>query len=232
MGASEQPGHEINLTTRAGADARGYLSVPASGSGRGVVVVHEAWGLSDWIRNVCDRLSREGFVALAPDLYAGRATRELDEALELMGAIEIPDTLAIIDDAITAVLGHDAVEGSRVGCLGFCMGGALALGAACRNRRIGATIDCYGVHPKVDLDLAALESPVLGIFAECDEYVDSEAVRQLQADLDAAEKRAHFTVHLGVQHAFMNESRPEVYDAPTATEAWRELLAFLRAELD
>ncbi len=230
--ATDRLGKEIDLLSSAEADTRGYLSIPASGNGRGVVVIHEAWGLSDWILDVCDRLSREGFVALAPDLYAGRSTHELDEALELMGAMEIPLVLEIIDDAVATLLGHDAVEGSKLGCLGFCMGGALALGAACRNPRIGATIDCYGVHPMVELDLSALASPVLGIFAESDEYVEAQAVRKLEADLEAAAKRAHFTVHLGVQHAFMNESRPEVFDAPTAAEAWRDLLSFLRAELD
>ena len=125
----------------------------------------------------------------------------------------------------------DAVDGSRVGALGFCMGGQLALYAATRNRRIGAVVDCYGIHPNVTLALDGLDAAVLGIFAENDTFVPPEAARKLESDLKGAGKRVDFTIFSGVEHAFMNDARPDVYDAAASERAWAQTLAFLRAEL-
>jgi carboxymethylenebutenolidase len=111
------------------------------------------------------------------------------------------------------------------------MGGQLALYAATRNPRIGAVVDFYGIHPRVSLDLAGLQAPVLGIFAEDDAAVPPEAARKLESDLRSAGKRATVLVISGVGHAFMNDTRPDVYDAAAAGRAWGETLAFLRAEL-
>jgi carboxymethylenebutenolidase len=210
---------------------RGYLALPASDEGPGVVVIQERWGLVDHERLVCDRLAREGFVALAPDLYRGVSTADPAEAERLMAELDIPRAARDLDAAVHALLSHHAVAGAKVGCMGFGMGGQLALYAAGRNRRIGAVIDCYGLHPDVEVDLSGLEASVFGVFAENDEQVPPEVVRQLEAELRGAGKRVHFNVYLGVQHAFMNTDRPDVYDAPSATEAWNESLAFLRAEL-
>ncbi len=214
-----------------GETTRGYLATPASGNGPGVVVIQEWWGLVDHIRDVCDRLAREGFVALAPDLYRGEATTDPDAAGRLMMDLELPRAARDLDAAVQAVLGHEAVRGSRVGVLGFCMGGQLALDAATRNPRIGAVVDCYGIHPNVQLDLSGLEASVMGIFAEHDEFVPMESARKLESDLRAAGKRADFTIFSGAQHAFMNDTRPDVHDAELAARAWSQLLTFLRAEL-
>jgi len=132
---------------------------------------------------------------------------------------------------LTALLGREATTGARVGAVGFCMGGQLALFAATRNRRIGAVVDFYGIHPKVTLDLSGLEAAVLGIFAEKDAFVPPEAARKLEADLIGAGKRARFEIYPGVGHAFVNDARPDAYDARAAARAWAETLAFLRAEL-
>jgi carboxymethylenebutenolidase len=111
------------------------------------------------------------------------------------------------------------------------MGGQLALFAATRNPRISAVVDFYGIHPNVTLDLSGLDASVLGIFAERDGFVPPEAARKLEADLRAAGKRARFEIYPGVDHAFFNDTRPDVYDAKAAARAWAECLAFLRAEL-
>ncbi len=223
-------GHHVTFASAAG-EAPAYLSVPASGRGPGVVVLPEWWGLVDHIREVCDRLAREGFVALAPDLYRGDATTDPDAAGRMMMDLEIPRAAEDLDGAIAAVLGHDAVEGSQVGVIGFCMGGQLALYAATRNERVRAVADFYGVHPNVSLDLSNLRASVLGIFAENDEFVPPEVVRQLEADLGAAGVETDFTIFPGVDHAFMNDARPEVFDAEVSTRAWAMTLAYLRKEL-
>ena len=215
-----------------GEEVAGYLAIPASGRGPAVVVVQEWWGLVDHIRDVCDRFAREGFVALAPDLYRGVSTVDPDEAGRLMMNLEIPRAARDLDAAIQTLLNHVAVDGARVGSVGFCMGGQLALYAATQNPRIGAVVDCYGIHPEVTLELSNLEAAVFGIFAENDEFIPTGATRKLESDLQSAGVRAFFKIYVGVKHAFMNESRPDVFDAPTAAEAWGELLAFLRAELE
>jgi carboxymethylenebutenolidase len=217
----------------AGADAlaAGYRALPASGSGIAVLVVHEAWGLVDELRECCDRLAREGFVALAPDLFDGRVTRDQQEARDWVAALDLERALAILAGAQQSLLGHEAVESSDIGIVGFCMGGQLALAAACESEGIAAVVDCYGVHPDVALDLSRLRAPVLGIFAEHDDWIPAERVRELENDLEAAGQRCHFSTHLGVQHGFMNPARAEAYDAATSEEAWKQLIAFLRAEL-
>jgi carboxymethylenebutenolidase len=223
-------GREIAFESN-GESLSAYRSIPAGGRGPGVIVIPEWWGLVDHIREVCDRLARDGFVALAPDLYRGESTSDPDEAGRLMMDLEIPRATNDLDGAVSALLSDDAVDGSRVGAVGFCMGGQLALAAATRNPRIGAVVDFYGVHPNVSLDLTGLNAPVLGIFAENDGFVPPETARALQADLEQAGKRADFTIFPGVDHAFMNDSRPDVYDAAAAERAWAMLGTFLRAEL-
>ena len=210
---------------------RGYLAIPASGSGPGVLVIQEWWGLVDHIREVCDRLAREGFVALAPDLYRGEATGDPDEAGRLMMDLEIPRAARDLEGAAEALLREDATTGPRLGAIGFCMGGQLALYAATRIPRIAAVVDFYGVHPNVTLDLSELQAAVLGIFAERDTFVPPEAARKLEAELRGADKRVTVTIYPGVDHAFMNDTRPDVFDAEAAARAWAQTLAFLRGEL-
>lgn len=230
MTASERQGSDIAIAN--GAESlRAYLCVPAGGHGPGVVVVQEWWGLVDSIRDVCDRLAREGFVALAPDLYRGQSATEPDAASRLMLGLEIPRAVSDLAAAVTALQNHAAVDGARVGCIGFCMGGQLALCAAASDARIAAVVDCYGIHPKAAFDASSLRAAVFGIFAENDAFVPAASARALEAELRRAGVRARFHFYVGVQHAFMNDSRPDVYDAASAAEAWNELLAFLRAEL-
>lgn len=223
-------GRELEFAS-GGDRVQGYVATPASGRGRGVVVIQEWWGLVDHIRDVCDRLAREGFVALAPDLYRGETASDPDAAGRLMMGLEIPRAARDLDSAVHALQSQPEVVGAKVGAIGFCMGGQLALFAATRNAKIGAVVDCYGVHPNVKLDLAGLEAAVLGVFAERDGFVPAETVRKLEADLRAAGRRVHCTIYPGVDHAFLNDTRPDVYDANAAARAWAEIVAFLRTEL-
>ncbi|MEN8159272.1 MAG: dienelactone hydrolase family protein, partial [Myxococcota bacterium] len=191
----------------------------------------EWWGLVDHIRDVCDRFARAGFVALAPDLYRGETTTDPDAAGRLMMDLEIPRATRDLDGAVTALLNENATAGGTVGVVGFCMGGQLALSAGTRNQRIGAVVDCYGIHPNVKLELDGLQAPVLGIFAERDTFVTPDAAKQLEGELRAAGKRADFTIYPGVDHAFLNDTRPDVYDAARAEQAWDRMISFLRGEL-
>lgn len=221
---------EIQIESSDGAFA-GYVATPPSGQGPGLVVLQEWWGLVPQIRDVCDRLARAGFVALAPDLYRGESTADPDVAGRLMMELEIDRAGRDLDAAIEALRREPATNGVRVGCIGFCMGGQLALHAACRQPSIGAVVDCYGIHPKVTLDLSACRAKVLGVFAENDDFISAADVQFLERALSKAGVDAKILTYLGVQHAFLNDARPDVYDAETAVQAWRDIETFLDAEL-
>lgn len=208
-----------------------YVAAPPSGSGPGVVVLQEWWGLVPQIRDVCDRLARSGFVALAPDLYRGESTTDPDVASRLMMELEIDRAGRDLDAAVEALRREPATSGSRIGCIGFCMGGQLALYAACLRPEIAAVVDCYGVHPKVSLDFGSCRAKVLGVFAENDDFISAADVRTLDEALSQAGVDAKLLTYVGVQHAFLNDARPDVFDAATAVEAWRDIETFLEAEL-
>jgi len=227
--AAERAGVEIEIVN--GDEAfSAYLATPESGRGPGVLVIQEWWGLVPHIRDVCDRLAREGFVALAPDLYHGRATDDPDAAGRYMLGLEIPRALRDLDAAVGELLNRDTV-GSKVGVVGFCMGGQLALAAGCENARIGAVADFYGVHPDVKLNLTNCKASVLAVFAEHDAFIPADVVEKLSTDLTAAGVSASVRTIEGAQHAFMNDTRPDVYDASAAAAGWAALLGLFRAEL-
>ena len=223
-------GQEIQIESQDGAFA-GYVAVPGSGRGAGLIVLQEWWGLVPQIRSVCDRLARSGFVALAPDLYRGESTTDPDAAGRLMMELEMQRAGHILDAAVEALLRRPEIEGRRIGCIGFCMGGQLALLAACQRKEIGAVVDCYGVHPRVSLDFENCKAKILGVFAENDEFIPASAVRALGESLVQASVEHDLLTYDGVQHAFLNDARPDVYDAEMAARAWRDISSFLEAEL-
>jgi carboxymethylenebutenolidase len=230
MSDSDRRGTEIQIESGDGA-FRAYLARPAAGHGPGVLVLQEWWGLVPQIREVCDRLARSGFVALAPDLYRGDATTDPDEAGRLMMALEVDRAGRDLETAAEALHRQPEVDGASIGCIGFCMGGQLALQAGCLRQDISAIVDCYGVHPNVTPDFDRCRARVLGVFAEHDEFISAADVARLEAALEAAGVEAKLKTYPGVQHAFLNDARPDVYDAKRAVEAWRDIEAFLRAEL-
>lgn len=209
----------------------GYLSLPTSLPAPAVIVIQGWWGLVDHIKEVTDRLAAEGFVALAPDLYCGKRTSEPDDAERLMMALNIAQTEKDLRGAVQFVLDHDAVASARVGILGFCMGGQLALFAACANASIRGCVDFYGFHPKVQPDLASLRAPVLGLFAENDEYIPLATVESLKHALLVHGKEATFHIYPGAMHGFFNDTSPRRYHPASATDAWEKVLAFLRAHV-
>jgi carboxymethylenebutenolidase len=214
-----------------GGRAEGYLSVPESGSGAGVVVLQEWWGLVPHVKDVCDRFAAEGFVALAPDLYHGKSAASPDEAGKMMMALDIDRAEKDLRGAINFLLDHPSVAGEGVGTVGFCMGGALSLYAASKNEQVGACVVFYGVHPNVKPDLENLRAPVLGLFAERDKSVPPASVRDLERRLNELGKPNEMHVYPDADHAFFNDTRPEVYKADAARDAWQRTINFFRANL-
>ncbi|HEX7312692.1 MAG TPA: dienelactone hydrolase family protein [Pyrinomonadaceae bacterium] len=214
-----------------GGTARGYLSLPESGRGPGVIVIQEWWGLVPHIKDVADRFAAAGFVALAPDLYHGDVARSPDEAGKMMMALNIARTEKDLRGAVEYLAGHEATEGDSVGTVGFCMGGALSLYAASKNERVAACVVFYGIHPKVEPDFDNLRAPVLGLFAEKDSMVTPEVVHKLEATLREHGKSVETHIYPGADHAFFNDTRSEVYDADASADAWRRTIEFLRKHL-
>jgi carboxymethylenebutenolidase len=214
-----------------GSTATGYLSKPKSGTGPGVIVIQEWWGLVDHIKDVADRFAREGFVALAPDLYHGKTAKSPDEAGKLFMALNIDRAEKDLRGATQFVLAQEETAGEKVGIVGFCMGGQLSLYAACANANVGACVNFYGIHPNVHPNIAGLQAPVLGFFAEKDGSVTPEAARKLEAQLKGAAKQVEFHIYPGVSHAFFNDTRAEVYNERCAKESWQRLLQFFRNHL-
>lgn len=214
-----------------GGNTDGYLAIPESGNGPGVIVIQEWWGLVDHIKEVCDRFAAEGFVALAPDLYHGKTTKSPDEAGKLMMALRIDETEKDLSGAIEYLATHDATGSEKVGVVGFCMGGALSLYTATKNPHIGACVVFYGGHPNVKPDLPNLHSPVLAFYAGRDGFVTPESGRQLESKLKELGKSIEVIIYPDTDHAFFNDTRKEVYNAEAADDTWRRTLDFLRKHL-
>lgn len=223
------PGKLIEFPAN-GHTTTGWLSVPPSGQGPGLLVLQEWWGLVDHIKDVTDRFAAAGFVALAPDLYHGESTKSPDEAGRKLMALDIARAGQDLRGAADHLLSLDAVSPKQVGALGFCMGGQLALHAATAHDQISACVDFYGIHPNVQPDFTRLRGPVLAHFGNDDGFVSPESARELVGKIQAAggNVEAHF---YAAGHAFFNDARPEAYAAEAAELAWERTLAFLRKHL-
>jgi len=212
----------------------GYLARPAAGAGLGLLVIQEWWGLVPHIKDVCDRFAAEGFTALAPDLYRGESTTEPDEAGKLMMALNLERAGKDLSGAVDWLVGSDAVRGDGIGVVGFCMGGGLALVLGTqRPDAVHAVVPFYGVipWPQAQPDWSKLHAPVHGHFASLDGFFTPDKVRELETTLRDHGTEADLLVYDGVDHAFFNDTRPEVYDENAASMAWTRTLEFLRAKL-
>ena len=215
-----------------GRTAPGYLNTGA-GTGPGLVVIQEYWGLVDHIKQVADRFAAEGFIALAPDLYDGEAPKSPDEAGRMLMALQIGEAAKDMRGAAEHLLSLPNVRPKKVATLGFCMGGQLALFAAQEYPDvIAAAVNFYGyaIHPQAPIDPAKLRVPVLAHFGRTDRTVRESDARALTERYRAAGK-SFDSYFYDAGHAFFNDTRPQVFDQPAADLAWQRTLGFLRSHL-
>ena len=190
--------------------------------------MQEWWGLVDHVKQVADRFAGAGFFALAPDLYHGTVTRSPDEAGKLLMALDIAGAEKDLRGAVVHLRG---LTERRVGIVGFCMGGALSLFAACSNGDdIGACVVYYGGHPKVQYDFGGLKAPVLGHWAEDDDWANA-TIPRIESALRERGVSYEFHTYPGTRHAFFNDHRPEVHDPAAAAKSWERTVAFFEANL-
>lgn len=207
---------------------QGYFS-PAFNRGPGIIVIQEWWGLVDHIKDVCDRFAEAGFTALAPDLFHGQKTKSPDEAGKMLMALNIDDASKVLRGAIDTLIKEYECTSDTVGVVGFCMGGQLALYAAASNPdRVSACVDFYGIHPNVKPPLSDIKAAVLGIFAENDKMANADVVAALKEQLEQAGVEHELLTYPGTDHAFFNDTRPEVHDPEASEDAWKRMLIFFR----
>jgi carboxymethylenebutenolidase len=216
--------------------ASGYLAMPPSGSGPGVLVIQEWWGLDSETKKVADRLAADGFVALAPDLYHGELAghTEMDKAAKLMHSLPPDRAGRDMSGAVDYLAGHAAVTGSGIGVVGFCMGGMLALIiAANRGDKVKAVVPFYGFpQGPAEPDWTKMTASVSGHMAEKDDFFPPDAARALEAKLRGMGKDVTLTVHPGTGHAFMaSHNALGTHNAAAAARIWPEAVAFLKKQL-
>ena len=210
----------------------GFLAAPeGDGPFPGVIVVQEWWGLDNHIKDVTQRFAREGFAALAPDLYRGELTREPDEAQKLMMALDMNRASGELTKAADYLASRPFLRERGIGAIGFCMGGGLALTMACDSPHVRAAAPFYGVNPSPIEKLQQLRGPLLATYAEHDDWVTAEVREQLRSALERGGKQFEIKVYPGTQHAFFNDTRPGIYDAAAAADAWERALALFRENL-
>lgn len=208
--------------------AAAYVAVPESGGGAGVLVLHAWWGLTPVFKDLCDRLARAGFVAVAPDLYGGATANTIEAAERLIDGMDGAAAKARILAAVDFLHENAAVQGDRVGVIGFSMGGAWAITlSALRPDAIAAVVVFYSSG---EADFSLARAAFLGHYAPDDPWEPSEGVAALEAALRAAGRDVTFYTYPGMAHWFFEHNRPE-YDAQAAELAWERTLAFLRRHL-
>ncbi|MFN6118186.1 MAG: dienelactone hydrolase family protein [Actinomycetes bacterium] len=208
----------------------GYLA--GDGSGPGVIVIQEWWGLVPHITDVADRLAAAGFTALAPDLYHGESSTEPDGAGKLMMALNLETAAKDLSGAVALLQERTGRE--KVGVVGYCMGGGLALVLATqRPDAVAAAAPYYGVIPwqSAQPDWSKIEARIVGEYAEKDGFAGPDAVRALEDQLKQLGKDVTLHIHAGADHGYFNDTRPEVYDAEASTLAYDRTVALFRDTL-
>ena len=214
-----------------GGTTPGYLAVPdGSGQHPAIVAIQEWWGLVPHIKDVAERFAREGFITLAPDLYHGQVAEEPDEARKLAMGLDRDRAVAEIVAAVQFLRAMDAVAPKKIGTVGWCMGGGLSLSTAASSTDVGAAIAFYG-RPLDPADTARLTAPVLGLYGELDQGIPVAAVQAFEQELKAHHITHEVHIYPGAPHAFFNDSRPHIYHAEAAKDAWVRTLAWFRKYL-
>ncbi len=216
-----------------GDGASGYLALPATGPAKkpAIIVIQEWWGVDDWVKQQADRFAKQGYVALAVDLYRGRSTSSPDEAHELMRGLPPSRGVADLKAGIDYLASRDDVDPNRIGVIGWCMGGGYALALATSDPRPKATVINYG-HLETDpKEITKIRSQILGNFGGADRGIPAEDVKKFGAELTKYGKLGDIKVYDGAGHAFMNPNNKEGYNAAAADDAWGRIDRFFDRNL-
>jgi len=217
----------VSFKAKGGGDVSGALAEPpGSDKAPAVILVQEWWGVNDHVRDLVNRLAKEGFLVLAPDLYHGKVTKDPDEAMKLMNAMDTLQAVKEVAGAVAFLKEHPRGNG-KVGITGFCMGGAVSFASACHVEGLSAVVPFYGIPPADKVDYKKVGAPIQAHVGKKDGWVTPEKVEDIKRQLDAQKQPMEIHVY-DADHAFVNDTRPEVYDAAKAKLAWERMVAFLK----
>ena len=211
-----------------------FIAEPADAdSSPAAIVVQEWWGLNEHIRDVARRLAREGYFAIAPDLYSRQGHKVAttpDEAARLMGGLKKTDGIADLQTTVQWLRAQAQTRSSRIGITGFCMGGSYAMLLPCESKEIAAAAPFYGEIP-ADEKLKQLGCPIFYAYGENDGWIQRADVDRLAATLKKFDKRGEVKVYKGCSHGFFNDTRADVYRPDEAKDAWERTLKLFAANL-
>jgi carboxymethylenebutenolidase len=224
---------EVNYTGRACA-LKAFAAEPAAAeSAPAVIVVQEWWGLNEHIRDVARRLAREGYFAIAPDLYSRQGHKVATEpnlAAQLMGGLKKEDGIADLKTTVEWLRAEKRTRAARIGITGFCMGGSYALLLPCESRDIAAAAPFYGEIP-ADEKLKQLACPIFYAYGENDGWIQRADVERLAAALKKFDKPGEVKIYKGCSHGFFNDTRADVFRPAEAKDAWERTLKLFAANL-
>ena len=214
---------------------KAFLARPSGVKGQapGVIVIQEWWGVNDHIKHIAQRLAREGFAALAPDLYSRlgyKVTKDGNEAAKLMESLSSQAALRDLNAATNFLQQQSFVDPQRLGVVGFCMGGTFALMMATNNSTIKASVPFYGKVPPIET-FNYLLCPVLYHYGAKDGWVTRQEVDRLKEGLAKYGKPGEVHIYPDAGHAFFNDTRPDAYSPDDAKRAWERTLQFFRQHL-
>lgn len=204
-----------------------YVSRPDGGDGKAILLIQEWWGVNDHIKDISNRYADEGFIAIAPDLYRGKIATNAEEASKMMHALAVEDGLDTIRNAIAKASAELGI--SHFGITGYCMGGTFALRAACELEGLSAAAPFYGDIPEEDV-LKKLRIPTVFISGTKDQWINTEKIASLETAAEKYELPLESTKY-DADHAFFNNTRPEVYNAEAAKDAWAKVVGFFKDNL-
>ena len=222
-------GEMTSFSRTRGGTAEGYYSRAADAKAPAIVVIQEWWGVQGQIKAVCDRLALAGFTTLAPDLYGGKVIPYHDQGAA-SAAMSSLDFKAAAEDAVRGAVVHLKKTTSKVGLIGFCMGGAVTVIGAARIPELDAAVCFYGLPPPNVASGKDVRVPLQGHFASEDDWITPEKVDAFEKELKAAKKTYEIHRYKG-HHAFMNEDRREVHDPKAAAIGWERALTWFRRHL-
>ncbi|MGC2333941.1 MAG: dienelactone hydrolase family protein [Candidatus Acidiferrales bacterium] len=210
----------------------GFLATPDKpGHYPALVVIHEWWGLTDWVKGETQKLADQGYVALAVDLYRGKVTSDPEEAHELMRGLPDDRALSDLQAAFNYLETRNDVERGHIGSIGWCMGGGFSLQLAIHEPRLAACVVNYGALPTDPAELRQITAPVLGNFGALDRGITPDDVKAFEKTMTGLDKRVNVKIYDGAGHAFENSTNATAYRPEAAADAWARSVEFLNKSL-
>ncbi len=209
---------------------RGYLARPReTGASPGILVIHEKFGLTSYVKNVARRLAKLGYVTLAPDLLwrqgGTAAFGSSAQTAAALGDLSPNSMLSDLRACVSSLMALDGVMADRIGAIGFCFGGGLAWRLATKEPRLAAVVPFYGPNPPM-ADVPSIRAPILGIYAGIDDRINP-GIGEIKQEMERLSRTFELAIFPGARHAFHNDTLPERYHHEAARDAWARVTAWL-----